>query len=258
MHLPGQTIQKKINFFIRDNVLYWNPENKMRNEETVMRKSKMITGMMWIAGAMMLTACGQKEETEPAVEEQTQAKTVTPLPSYLNLDNLGDCTIAVSFEKADLTEENAEFTLHVKAYDYELFDMVDIAALQVGDTLVIDGADMKIETLEKLDNGSLEINGGLENGGTWLWTNDDGVYYEIGFDDYKSYQEAGELTLPLAADFVFTDNADLENQGKTYSAEEFKNYLDADTEDTIFFVPGNCTITIVDGEIISMNREYMP
>ena len=251
-----------------------------------MRKSKKLLMVLSVACLMALSACGSKEEeavtpvieaqpteesttdteqenTAAPAEETTQetsaeAKTVEPLPSYIDLNNLGDCTVAVSFEKSDLTEENGTYQLHVTVSDYEKFDMVDISTLQAGDTLVIDGNQVKVGTLERTDSGAVKINGEIEDGGIYLWTDNDGVYYEMGFDDYKSYYEVGEITLPLSADFVFTDNSDLDNPGQTYTAEEFKSYLDADQEGLRSFYPNNCNLIITGGEITAINKEYTP
>lgn len=252
-----------------------------------MKNMKKFMLALSVAGLMALTACGNKveETTTPVIEAQPseesttdaqedaateeatpettteasgEAKTVEPLPSAIDLNNLGDCTVGVSFEKADLTEENGAFQLHVMVQDYEKFDMVDISTLQVGDTLVIDGGQTKVESLERTDTGAVKINGDIEDGGIYLWTDEDGVYYEVGFDDYKSYYEIGDITLPLSEDFVFTDNSDLDNPGQTYTAQEFKNYLDADKDGMLFFYPNNCKITIADGKITAMDKEFTP
>lgn len=244
-----------------------------------MKKRKHMLAVIIVGSMMVLTACEIRQEqaavTEKKPVEETvtevpvetkeepdavsaQAKTVTPLPSYIDLNQLTDCTLAVSFEKADFIQEGDEYQLHARVYDYELFDMVDIAALQAGDTLVIDGQEMKVETIERDENGAVVINGDIEEGGTCLWTNDDGVYYEIGMDDYKSYYEVGEITLPLSPDFVFTDSSDLENPDKTYDAQGFKEYLEDDANEYSYFVPNNCKLIIADGRIISMDRVFTP
>lgn len=257
-----------------------------------MKDVKRFMVTLSVAGLMALTACGSKEaEAETPVivdqpadtttaedteqngsdatesadaaasetdEVSSEAKTIEPLPAYIDLANLGDCTVAVSFEKGDLTEENGEYTLHAVVYDYERFDMVDIAQMKQGDTLVIDGNSMKVESVEKTDSGAVNVNGDIEEGGVSLWTDDNGGYYEVGMDDYKSYYEVGEITLPLSDDFVLTDNSDLENPDKTCTAEELKKALDDSTDEYSSYYPNNCSLTIVDGKIISMNKEYTP
>jgi len=260
----------------------------MYERRSIMRNMKKFMLVLSVAGLMALTACGNEgeETTTPVIEAQpseestadtaqedaateetaqettteasAEAKTVEPLPTVIDLNNLGDCTVGVSFEKKDLTEENGAFQLHVMVQDYEKFDMVDISTLQVGDTLVIDGGQTKVESLEQTDTGAVKINGDIDEGGIYLWTDEDGVYYEVGFDDYKSYYEIGDITLPLSENFVFTDNSDLDNPGQTYTAEEFKNYLDADKDEIISFYPNNCKITVTGGEITAMNKEYTP
>ena len=81
--------------------------------------------------------------------------------------------------------------------------MVDIAQLAVGDTIVVDGKDMVVTSRED-ENGFVTINGGLEQGGVDLTSDDSGVYYAVGLDDAKSYHELGKVTVPVAEGFVLT------------------------------------------------------
>ena len=92
--------------------------------------------------------------------------------------------------------------------------MVDIAQLAVGDTIVVDGKDMVVTSRED-ENGFVTINGGLEQGGVDLTSDDSGVYYAVGLDDTKSYHELGKVTVPVAEGFVLTDNADPEHPDET-------------------------------------------
>ncbi|MFR5373238.1 MAG: hypothetical protein ACLTGJ_06775 [Faecalibacterium prausnitzii] len=55
---------------------------------------------------------------------------------------------------------------------------------------------MTVEKIEKNeDNGTVSINGGIEEGGVDLWRSGD-VYRTVTYDDYPVYYMMGELVLP--------------------------------------------------------------
>ena len=158
----------------------------------------------------MFTACGSQNDTVTDAPEQTEnaeGVVISPLPTTLDMNALDNCTLAVSFEKGDAyVDDTGAMQLDVTVYTYDLYDMVDIANLKVGDTIVIQGKDVMVESLETLESGLLFINGGMDNGGYDLWHNDSGVYFEHGYNDAKSYYSIGEATFRVSADFEFVDS----------------------------------------------------
>ena len=172
----------------------------------------------------LLTACGAKSEAvadapaqatnsitvteapteatdgEVVVEEAAEGVTVSPLPATIDINALDNCMVAVSFEKGDAYVDDAGvMQLDVTVYTYDLYDMVEIANLAEGDTIVIQGQDVVVTSLETIESGILLINGGTENGGYDLWHNDSGVYFEQGYDDAKAYYALGSVTIPVSA-----------------------------------------------------------
>ena len=109
---------------------------------------------------------GQPDASEQAGEEQAseeqqpaqEAKRVEPMPESLDLNALTDATVAVSFGADDISETDGKTELTLTVYDYDLYDMVDIAQLAVGDTIVVDGKDMVVTSRED-ENGFVTING---------------------------------------------------------------------------------------------------
>lgn len=207
--------------------------------EKIMKKILLISLMASLL-SLSMTGCIAREvtqdvmteipETTPATEETTNALTdtapetlrVSPLPQTIDINSLPeDCTLFASFEYADLNAE--ENTLSVKVYDYELFDMVDISMLTEGDTIVLSGEDMKINSIERNDMGLITINGGLEEGGTYLRTDENTVYFEVGMNDIKTYRELGEIVLPLSPDMVYSVEEEYGEEPVIYSLDEFKN-----------------------------------
>ena len=131
--------------------------------------------------------------------------------------------------------------------------MVDIAQLAVGDTIVVDGKDMVVTSRED-ENGFVTINGGLEQGGVDLTSDDSGVYYAVGLDDTKSYHELGKVTVPVAEGFVLMDNADPEHPDETYAAADLAELAASEPG----FTANNTLATIEHGELTVLVRSYTP
>ena len=184
------------------------------------------------------------------------AKTISPLPVTIDMNNLTDCTVAVSFEKGGIfVDDTGVMRLKVKVYTYDLYDMVDIATLTPGDTIILRGEEVLITDLVRSDSGAVQINGGLDMGGYELVTNENTVYFETGYSDAKTYFELGEATLPVSGDFIFTDKMDLDKGAVTYYPGDFL----AEEAGIIYgFTPHNTSIVIKDGQVIAMERIYTP
>ena len=226
----------------------------------------------------MCTACGTKEEaavnvpeqpekTTEAVEEVTEkvveevaeeaaGARILPLPSTIDMNALDNCTLAVSFEKGDAyVDDTGVLQLDVTVYTYDLYDMVDIAGLKEGDTMVIRGEDVLVESMETLESGLLFINGGMENGGYDFWHNDSGVYFEHGYNDAKSYYPVGEATFRVSTDFELADSSDWEKGEVIYYPGDL---LTENEEFVYYFSPNNTSIVVEDGQIIRMTRIFTP
>jgi hypothetical protein len=172
------------------------------------------------------------------------------------MNNLTNCTVAISIAKEDLSVDNTGArVLPVTVYTYDLYDMVDIAMLTPGDTIILRGEEVLVTDLVRTDSGAVQINGGLDIGGYELRTDEHTVYYETGYSDVKTWFELGKAVLPVSTDFVFTDNADPEGGTQTFTLED----LFTDKVTHIYgFTPYNTRIIIEDGVITQMERIYTP
>lgn len=204
---------------------------------------------------------GQPDASEQAGEEQAseeqqpaqEAKRVEPMPESLDPQALTDATVAASFGADDISETDGKTELTLTVYDYDIYDMVDIAQLAVGDTIVVDGKDMVVTSRED-ENGFVIINGGLEQGGVDLTSDDSGVYYAVGMDDAKSYHELGKITVPVAEGFVLTDNSDPDHPDETYAASDLAKLAASEPG----FTANNTLATIEHGELTVLARSYTP
>ncbi|MBR5228706.1 MAG: hypothetical protein IKV96_02585, partial [Firmicutes bacterium] len=144
--------------------------------------------------------------------------------------------------------------MKVKVYDYDKYDIVDIAELAEGDVIVMHGEEVEVTSVETTEGGLVMINGGMENGGFDLFSADENVYYESGFNDVKTYNEVGEITIPVSTEFEFTDSCDLENGPVVYYPGDF--LVDSGIE--YDFNPNNTSIVVEGGLVIAMSHIFMP
>ena len=216
---------------------------------------KYVRNMAVITLALLLAGCGEVKP-EQAIEQPQEGKTISPLPVTIDMNQLDNCTVAVSFEEGDAyVDDTGIMRLDATVYTYDLYDMVDISLLEEGDTIVIRNQEVEVATLERTEHGLVIINGGEENGGYDLYTDDSGVYYEMGFNDTKAYYPLGEATIRVSVDFKFYDNSDIEAGEKMFYPGDF---LIDDAGIRYDFNANNTTIVIEDGQIIQMNRIYTP
>lgn len=228
-----------------------------------------------LALVCLLTACSaEKTPAAPAPTQHTTTQTATentpaptaaptvapnvviPLPGTVDLSHLDNCTVAVSLAQGDAyLDDTGMMQMQVTVYDYECFDMVDIAQLAVGDVIVLHGQAVTISQLERSETGSILINGGLDLGGHELVSREDTVYSETNYNDRKFFLEVGNVSIPVSPDFVFTDTSNLDVGAVLFYPGDF---LIDDPGITYPFTPYNTTITIENGKVIAMERVYIP
>lgn len=215
---------------------------------------------LFIVLCLLLGACAQTQTdsaespvaTAPVQAEEAQI--IAPLPDTA-MENLSDAILSVSLEEGDAyVDDNGQMQMALKIYSYDKYDMVDIARLKVGDTLVRHSGDVEILSLEQDEHGALHINGGLEKGGLELATDDCGIFFETGFDDVKSWYEVGEAELPVSADFLGSDKADIEQPELILYPGDFLN----GTVTNYNFTPYNTTVRVEGGKIVELIRVYIP
>ena len=195
---------------------------------------------------LLLAGCASAQ-TDPAQK-------ISPLPDA-TMENLTDAILSVSLAEGDAyVDETGKMKMDMKIYSYDCYDMVDISNLKVGDTLVRHSDEVQVTSIEQNDAGTVYINGGLDNGGFDLVTDDCGVFYEMGYNDHKNWYQVGEATIRVSADFKGSDCADPELGEVVIYPGDF--LVDAVTN--YDFTPYNTTIRIEGGQIVEMNRRYIP
>ena len=189
-----------------------------------------------------------------STEQPEETHTITPLPDT-TMENLSDAILSISLDEGDAyVDDSGRMQMDLKIYTYDKYDMVDIANLKAGDTVVRHFGEVKVVSKEQNEAGTIFINGGLENGGLDLVTDDCGIFYETGFNDVKNWYEIGEATIRVSVDFKGIDNADLEQGEVIIYPGDF--LIGAVTN--YDFTPYNTTIRVEDGQIVEMNRVFIP
>jgi hypothetical protein len=192
-------------------------------------------------------------DTADMVQAVTSQK-ISPLPD-ITMENLSDAILSISLDEGDAyVDDNGRMQMDLKIYTYDKYDMVDIANLKVGDTVVRHFGEVKVVSKEQNEAGTIFINGGLENGGLDLVTDDCGIFYETGFNDVKNWYEIGEATIRVSVDFKGIDRANPAQGEVLIYPGDF--LIGAVTN--YDFTPYNTTIRVENCQIVEMNRMLIP
>lgn len=199
---------------------------------------------------LLLAGCGVSRPEAETAEQNT----IYPLPDT-TMENLTDATLPISLEKGDAyVDDTGALQMDVKIYAYDKYDLVDISTLTVGDTIVRYSGEVEVTSMEKNEAGTILINGGEEAGGFDLATDETGIFYELGFNDAKNWYEVGEATLRVSADMKGVDNADPDRGEVALYPGDLLN----DAIENFHFTPHNTTVRVEGGQVVEMNRRYVP
>ncbi len=207
---------------------------------------------------LLLAGCTVKHEPatlpapEPATRPIVQTNWIQPLPSAIDLENLGDCTLSVSLQEGDIYVDDTGVTqMKLTVYEYDVYGAADVAALRVGDTITIDGENVVVKELNVDAYGTVAINGGLEGDGYSLTTDEDTTYHRLLENDSKDYHEVGQITVPVAEDFVYTDLS-----AETPAVYTVSDLLSGTAEYS--FYAQNTTVRLEKGQAVEMTRIFVP
>ena len=209
---------------------------------------------------LLLAGCTVKNEPvtlpapEPATRPVVQTNWIQPLPTSVDLENPGSCTLSVSLQEGDVyTDDTGATQMKLTVYDYDRYGTADIAALRIGNTITIDGENVVVKELNVDEYGTVDINGGLDGGGYSLTTNDDAAYHRLLENDFKDYHELGTITVPVDESLVYTDMSQPDREPAVYSVSDLLSGKAAYS-----FYPQNTTVRLEDGRAVEMTRIFVP
>lgn len=187
--------------------------------------------------------------------QKTKHKRITPLPAGITVEHLQDCTIPVAFTPDDFHWMGGNLSLTV--YNQDLYDVVDISQMQVGDTIIYAGEPMVINRFEER-NGGIDINGGLDEGGCCLAPNEGGTYVARDWDDHATYTKLGKTEVALAEDFIIIDCGEFPEDPNDTIRHDQKRYLENLKSGRDDFFPQNTRVTIENGMVTEIQRRWIP
>lgn len=218
--------------------------------------------------------------TDQGTEASKEAKTIMPLPAQYAEeagDEMPDGTYPVSFTAKDLIQTEDGYTLTMEFYDYDRYDKDDIRSMKVGDTIhttvkeFADGVantvhkDLVVESVnitsgEETEPIGVDINGGIEEGGVYLYYDSDfDVYVNMFWDSSATYYSIGTGTIPVSKEFEFVDCFDYETlpDGVVTGYEDLPDSLTTG-DGADYFIANNTEAVIRNGEIVQLVRNWVP
>ena len=186
-----------------------------------------------------------------------EARTIAPEAVAIDVNNLPDGEYHVAFNPGDvLSGASGIYMNAVHIYTMDWYDIVDISALKVGDTLIVEGEEVPVLSLEETEYG-LSVNEGQDARAFDLATEEDSNGWFIrGLDDLRTYTERGVASLVVDPSATFTDGWDIEKEPVTAAYDGIVEALRSSGNDT--FIPDNTTVTIASGKVVKIDRVYMP
>lgn len=179
---------------------------------------------------------------------------VEPIPVEVDPENPADGEYQISMESYEDCQDS--YGIKGTLYLVEKYDAEAVKALQPGDTVVVDGNDMEVATVD-FSGSLILINGGEEEGGVCFRVYDDQPYCQVaGMDDFPTFVECGAINLFVPTDCVITDNSDIMEHpdGIVYTPAEFKKAM-SDPTDYWYW---NTSVVIKDGDIVEINIRFVP
>lgn len=184
-----------------------------------------------------------------------ESRLIVPLPSGIDLENIQDCTIPAAFSPIDFDWNHGKLTL--TAYNMDLYDVVDISQMKVGDTIFFDHNKHLVSQIDTLSEG-FDINGGIENGGCSLKAHEGGTYRGLSCDDHATYTKLGSIQIPISDTFTIIDcGLNPQDPYDTIRLNQ-KTYIQNLKDSRPDFHPLNTIVTIQNGSVTEITRRWIP
>lgn len=189
--------------------------------------------------------------------EKAEGKVIKPNPYSVDVNNVPDGIYPASFISDDISDTDGKYKVSATIFTEDTYDIVDIGTMAEGDVLVVDGRLYVVNSINKLNSGLMDINGGIEEGGTSLISMEDSnCYVYSGFNDIRTYTNHGKADLELSNELKLTDNGD-PAESKEYSGTEAIEQLKEIAKD-YYISEHNLRIQIENGVVTEVNRYFMP
>ena len=205
-----------------------------------------VTGAKWLSNAVTF------ENASTA-----GAKTIAPMVSDVDVNNLADGIYPVSFDCGDVfSGASGIYMTAVHIYTQDWYDIVDVNTLAVGDTIVVEGEEVPVLSLDNTEYG-IEVNADQDARAFVLASQEDSNGFFIrGLDDMTTYTDHGETALMIAPEATFTDAWDIEKEPVTVNADGIVEAMQTSENDA--FTQFNTTVRVEGGKVVEINRVFVP
>lgn len=189
--------------------------------------------------------------------EKIDGNFIAPQPYYVDIDNVDNGYYNVTIDGSGISEADGKVTVRAEIFAEDTYDIVDVNFMAAGDVLYVNGQLMPVETVDKLDSGVIEVNGGIENNGCALRPEEESnCYVYFGMDDAMSYSRKGVAELTLSENAKLFDNSD-PTEVKESEGRDVAPALQKLAENYALYC-NSTRILVEDGEIVEINKFYTP
>ena len=215
----------------------------------------MKKNMLIIAALIAMSSCNNKK---------AMPNSTTDIDSQTSDRQFTDSTLAVEFSSNDIDWKNKRMTCTV--YSEDLYDSAWVNKLKVGDTLMYEGKPMRVKSIRN-DRGTIEINGGVEQGGAWLTTihggawpdkEKNGMYRAVTMDAHSVYTKQRQMTLPLSDQLTLIDCGNSPHDQPDTFRTELQLHFESLPNYRQSFSPINTRITLDKGQVKVIDRRWIP
>lgn len=190
--------------------------------------------------------------------DKIEGKFIAPNPYNIDVENIEDGIYYACINESGISETDDGLIIEAGIYTMDTYDIVDISQMTQGDVIYVNGQLFPIDTIEKKDLGLININGGLENGGTALIAEDESnCFVFAGMDVQRSYTRQGITSLVAADNIKVIDNCDDPVEGKEFTGSDVVAALKEMTAE-YSLTCDNCSIRVENGRIAEIHRIFVP
>ena len=189
--------------------------------------------------------------------EKIGGKLITPNPYEFDEDNIENGNYNIYLDENGILETDGKYTLRAEIYTEDTYDIVDIGTMAEGDVIYINGGLVPVNTIGQNDFGTIEINGGIENGGSALRPIDESnCYVYAGMDMEVSFTRRGIVDIGVIDDVKLFDNRDPFEEKEYAGSDAIAALKEIVKEYPLICYDG--LITVENGEIVEIRRMYRP
>lgn len=202
---------------------------------------------------------------EAEVPEKEEGTTVMPLPAIYTdkaSDEMPDGEYSVSLDVHSFNDKGDGYQLGMEFYNYDRYAIADIDSLNPGDTIQVQGQEVKVTDISfnKDQDGNVvcgSINGGTEEDGIDLLLLDD-CYRTTSLDDVPLYYSIGKGTLTISKNVTVKDCIDYETlpDGVESNYEALPESIVNQNPES--WTQANTVVTVKDGKVVKILRNWRP